>query len=90
MSDEPVRQGDENPERVNRAFDDLHERLGDRPTGEERERLARLRSAAASGDAAGLRDELTQVKERHGWIYEEMGRHPDFAALVNELALWGF
>ncbi len=88
MSD-PERPED-HPERVQRAFDDLHERLGDRPTGEERERLARLREAAQARDAAGMRDELARVKERHGWIYEELSRHPDVAALVNELALWGF
>ncbi len=87
----PMMSEPEHPDdRVKRAFDDLHERLGDRPTEEERERLSRLREAAAAGDAAGMRDELARVKERHGWIYEELARHPDVAALVNELALWGF
>ena len=46
--------------------------------------------AVAAGDADGMRLQLAQVKEHHGWIYEELARHPDVAALVNELALWGF
>lgn len=81
---------DEHPERVQRAFDALQERLGERPTEEERERLARLREAAEARDAEGMRGHLTEVKERHGWLYEELAAHPDLAALVNELALWGF
>lgn len=86
---EPERPSGDHPERVNRAFDALDERLGDRPTVEERDRLARLREAAAAGDAEGVRDHLAQVKERHGWLYDELARHPDLARLVNELALMG-
>jgi hypothetical protein len=90
MSDEKDRPSGDQPERVNRAFDALHESLGDRPTDEERDRLAKLREAATAGDAAGMRARLAEVKEQHGWLYDEMARHPEVATLVNELALWGF
>lgn len=90
MSGNDERPSGEHPERVKRAFDDLQEKLGDRPTDEERMRLDGLRDAAAAGDASGMRERLAEVKERHGWIYEELARHPDVATLVNELALWGF
>ena len=34
--------------------------------------------------------ELAAVREHHGWLWEEMTRHPRVAALIDELALWGF
>jgi len=36
-----------------------------------------------------MRNELHAVKEEHGWLFEEMAKHPDLAALVNELARLG-
>jgi hypothetical protein len=30
------------------------------------------------------------VKDRHGWLYEELVKHPGLAAVIDELALWGF
>ena len=30
------------------------------------------------------------MKERHGWLYEELVKHPSLAAFIDELALWGF
>ena len=76
--------------RIREAFDsvrrDLDARLGD----EERAAVDRLHAAAAEGDAARTREELASVKDRHGWLYEELVKHPSLATVVDELALWGF
>ena len=76
--------------RIREAFDsvrrDLDARLGD----EERAAVDRLHAAAAEGDAAHAREELASVKDRHGWLYEELVKHPRLATIVDELALWGF
>lgn len=81
---------DEKGGRIREAFDsvrrDLDARLGD----DERAAVDRLRAAAADGDSARAREELASVKERHGWLYEELVKHPSLAAVIDELALWGF
>jgi hypothetical protein len=77
-------------ERVNRAFDSLHEGLGEKLSDAHREDVERLRAAAADRDADALRAHLTSVKERDSWLYRELAAHPDVAALINELAVWGF
>lgn len=81
---------DEPDGKVHEAFDavrrDLDARLGD----EERAAVDRLHAAAADGDSARAREELASVKERHGWLYEELVKHPSLAAVIDELALWGF
>ena len=73
--------------RIREAFDsvrrDLDARLGD----EERAAVDRLHAAAAEGDAARAREELASVKDRHGWLYEELVKHPGLAAVIDELAL---
>lgn len=76
-------------ERVDKAFQDLHDSLGDRVDTDVRGSLDKLREATADRDADRLREHLADVKERHGWLYEELARHPAVAALVNELALMG-
>jgi hypothetical protein len=76
--------------KVREAFDavrrDLDHRLGD----EERAAVDRVRDAAAEGDAEKARGALAEVKARHGWLYEELVKHPRLATIVDELALWGF
>lgn len=76
-------------ERVRAAFDDLGARLGGRATPEARASVENLRAAALEKDAARLREHLGDMKERHGWLWEELIAHPRVAALVNELALMG-
>jgi hypothetical protein len=83
-------ENDSHEDRVSKAFDALHEGVGDRLDEEARASMEKLRAAAAEKDADRLREHLGEVKERHSWLYEEMAAHPDFAALVNELAVWGF
>lgn len=77
-------------EKVHEAFDAVRRDLDDRLGVEERAAVERLRDAAVEGDAERAREELASVKERHGWLYEELVKHPRLAALVDELALWGF
>lgn len=79
-----------NDEKVHEAFDAVRRDLDDRLGVEERAAVERLRDAAVEGDAERAREELASVKERHSWLYEELVKHPRLAALVDELALWGF
>ena len=48
----------------------------------------------AEGYEVGLASDgeegLAAVREQHGWLWEEMTRHPRVASLIDELALWGF
>ena len=81
---------DETNGKVHEAFDAVRRDLDDRLGVEERAAVERLRDAAVDGDAARAREELASVKERHGWLHEELVKHPSLATIVDELALWGF
>ena len=81
---------DDKEGKVHEAFDAVRRDLDDRLGIEERAAVERLRDAAVDGDAARAREELASVKERHGWLYEELVKHPSLAAVIDELALWGF
>jgi hypothetical protein len=76
-------------ERVRAAFEDLGAKLGDRVSPEARATVESLRAAALEKDAESLRGHLDALKEKHGWLWEELTAHPRVAALVNELALFG-
>ena len=77
-------------EKVDGAFDEVRRDLEGRLGEEERAAVERLRDAAVGGDAGRAREELATVRERHGWLYEELVKHPSLAAVIDELALWGF
>lgn len=85
----PVPPDEAHEERVRAAFDDLGARLGDRATPEARASVENLRAATLEKDAPRLREHIDEMKERHGWLWEELIAHPRVAALVNELALMG-
>jgi arginine/lysine/ornithine decarboxylase len=76
-------------ERVRAAFDDLGAKLGDRVSPEARATVESLRAAALEKDAVSVRGHLDDLKQRHGWLWEELSAHPRVAAIVNELALMG-
>jgi Tfp pilus assembly protein PilO len=80
----------DHPTRVQEAFDAFHEKVGSRLDDTARESVEKLREAAAARDGARLREQLGEVKERHGWLYRELAEHPEVATLLDELALWGF
>jgi hypothetical protein len=77
-------------ERVQKTFDALHQDLGGKLNDDARATVERLREAAAERDAERVRAHLDRVKESDSWLYRELTAHPDFAALIDELALWGF
>ncbi len=85
----PGKDPERHDERVRTAFDDLHQSLGERATPEARESVEKLREAALGRDGERVRTLLEEVRERHGWLYEELARHPKLAELINELALMG-
>ncbi len=80
----------EHRDRVHEAFDALHEELGDRVSGDAKEAMEKLRDAAARRDGESARERLSEVRGQYGWLYAEMTKHPQLAALIDELALWGF
>ena len=80
---------DVHQERVRAAFDDLGVKLGDRPTPEALASVENVRAAVLEKDVARLRGQLDDMKEKHGWLWEELSAHPRVAAIVNELALMG-
>jgi hypothetical protein len=80
---------DEHQKRVRAAFDDLGAKLGDRVSPQARATVESLRAAALEKDAESLRGHLDDLKEKHGWLWEELTAHPRVAAIVNELALMG-
>lgn len=80
---------DQHQERVRAAFDDLGAKLGDRVSPEARASVESVRAAALEKDAEKLRGHLDDLKQKHGWLWEELTAHPRVAALVNELALFG-
>jgi hypothetical protein len=88
MTDE--KEGEIGGGKVHEAFDAVRRDLDERLGAEERAAMERLRDAAAGGDADRAREEMASVKERHGWLYEELVKHPSLATIIDELALWGF
>lgn len=81
--------GNGHEKRVHEAFESFRTDLGDR-AGDVDAPLEKLKEAAARNDVDEARGRLAEVKEQHGWLYEEMAKHPKLAALIDELALWGF
>ena len=87
MAEKP---SDDRAGRVHASFDALHEQVGGRLDADSRAAIDRVRAAAAEGDREGMRAHLTDLRERHGWLYQELAAHPQVATLLDELALWGF
>jgi hypothetical protein len=75
--------------RVADTFDSLHAQVGTRLDAAGREALSKIRSAASSKDTAALKAHLDELRERHGWLYNELAAHPKIAVLLDELALMG-
>jgi len=90
MADDQGKNDGDHGARVASAFDSLHEKVGGRLDESSQRSFDELRSAAEARDAEKLREGLSSVQERHGWLYSELAEHPDVATLLNELALWGF
>jgi hypothetical protein len=74
---------------VHEAFDDLHEKLGNRATSDTKVRVEALREAVLAQDAASVRAHLAEMKESHGWLWTELTAHPRVAGLIDKLALMG-
>ncbi len=81
---------DDRAERVHASFDDLHRQVEGRLDAASRDAIEKVRTAAAQGDRESTRAHMESLRERHGWLYEELAAHPRVATLLDELALWGF
>lgn len=90
MSDEPKKPGEVPREPVGKTFDDFVRGLPGELPGTARTNLHALRDAIEAGKPEDARRHLASVRESHGWLYEELARHPALSTLFNELALWGF
>ena len=86
MPDQPP---DDHASRVSESFDSLDAQVGGRLDPGGRDAIEKIRTAAASKDAAALRAHLAELEERHGWLYKELAAHPRIANLLDELALLG-
>jgi hypothetical protein len=80
---------DEHAALVHDSFNSLREKLGEKLDADAREAVERLRAAAVEKNGTAVREQLTAVRERHGWLYRELVAHPRVAALLDELALLG-
>jgi DNA-binding transcriptional regulator GbsR (MarR family) len=85
-SPEPDR---DHAEKVGRAFESFSQQHSDKLDREARESIEKLRRAASEKDADTMRRHLTDVRERHSWLYRELAQHPEIATLLDELALLG-
>jgi hypothetical protein len=85
----PPEKPDPHSERVRASFDSLHESLGEKLDSGARAAMDKLRDAASQKDGAAVRKQLTEVRNRHGWLYRELVAHPRLQALLDELALLG-
>lgn len=85
----PPEKPDPHAERVHASFDALQESIGEKLDPTARAAMEKLRAAAAERDGSAVRKQLTEVRNRHGWLYRELVAHPRLAALLDELALLG-
>ncbi len=76
-------------ERVTSAFNSLEHKLGERFTKEE-ERVLGIREAAIRRDKAELEKHLGAAKKESSWLYEELMKHPEISAIMQELSIMGF
>ncbi|HYX21735.1 MAG TPA: hypothetical protein VFA98_12895 [Thermoanaerobaculia bacterium] len=81
---------EDHAERVHASFDALDRQVGGRLDPDARAAIDRVRTAAAERDAEAMRTHMESLRERHGWLYNELAAHPQVATLLDELALWGF
>ncbi len=87
MAEKPT---EDHADRVHASFDALHEKVGGRLDNDARAAIDRVRAAAADRDPDAMRTHMETLRERHGWLYNELAAHPQVATLLDELALWGF
>jgi hypothetical protein len=91
MTDEKpsTEQDRDHAERVQGAFDSFSRQVHEKLDRDTRESVEKLRQAASEKDADQLRRHLTDLRDRHGWLYRELAEHPAIATLLDELALLG-
>ena len=82
-------QPDDHTKRVHETFNALNASLGAKLDAAARDSVEKLRAAAAARNGVAVREHLTDVRERHSWLYRELVAHPTLSALLDELALLG-
>jgi hypothetical protein len=75
--------------RINAAFGSLHKTLGERVNERDEKRMLGIREAALSGDSTSAKEHLTKVKQESSWLYEELMKHPEISAIMQELSIMG-
>ena len=76
--------------KIQSAFGSLRRRPDEPLTNEEESRVLRIREAVATGDRAKVEEHLASAKNESSWLYEELVKHPDIAAILQELSIMGF
>lgn len=85
-----AKRGREQEERIQGAFGSLHEVVGERASEREVERLHKIREAVISGDRTRAKEHITATKTESSWLYEELMKHPEISAILQELSIMGF
>ena len=75
--------------RIHAAFGSLHRTLGERVNEQDEQRVLGIREAAISGDRARAKEHLTKVKQESSWLYDELMKHPEISAIMQELSIMG-
>ncbi len=83
-------ESDQQRERILGAFGALHETLGRRVSHADVERVSDLREALLSGDRARAAEHLETAKSESSWLYDELMKHPQITAILQELSIMGF
>ncbi len=77
-------------ERVQKAFGSLSDTLSERASKSDEERVSGIREAIATGNVAKAEEHLSAVKQESSWLYEELMKHPEVSAILQELSIMGF
>jgi hypothetical protein len=76
--------------KIKKAFGSL-KRSDDEPLSkQEEERVLGIREAVTNRDRAKVEEHLASAKTESNWLYEELIKHPDISAILQELSIMGF
>ena len=75
--------------RVRQAFGSLRQSLGERASERDEQRVLGIRDAVESGNRTKAEEHLSKVKEESSWLYEELMKHPEISAIMQELSIMG-
>ena len=76
-------------ERIDNAFGSLQQSIGARASKADEARVSGIREAIAAGNNRQAQEHLTAVQQESSWLYEELMKHPEISAILQELSIMG-